>query len=158
MAGFLGEYNYSIDTKGRVSVPAKFRHALSEESEETFVVCEGPSGCLRAYPKDTWEDYEKELFSRPQTQKNLKLMRRLRSSLSDTAIDSQGRISLNNRQLSIAGIGKKVVLVGNYGYIEIWDAERYEEYMNQVDDFDELFFESEQGKEGKNKSDGLRLP
>ena len=65
MGQFHGRFDYSIDIKGRVNIPAKFRKTLSPNAGETFIICRAPDGCLRAYPRDLWENYEAELASRP---------------------------------------------------------------------------------------------
>ncbi len=142
MARFRGEYNYSVDAKGRINIPAKFRKALSPEADETFAICQAPNNCLRAYPQDAWEKYEDELASRPQTLEALRHQRLLRSTLTDSKLDVQGRISISAKQITVAGIKKNVTLVGHYGYIEIWDTEQYETYIGTGDDFDKVFFES----------------
>lgn len=142
MSRFLGEYNYSIDEKGRINIPAKFRKALSPDADETFAVCRAPNNCLRAYPQDTWDRYEDELASRPQTPETLRHIRLLRSTLKNSKLDSQGRIMLTQKQIEIAGIAKDVTLVGHYGYIEIWDTKRYTDYIGDAEDFDTVFFQS----------------
>ncbi|MFP4012870.1 MAG: division/cell wall cluster transcriptional repressor MraZ [Chitinispirillaceae bacterium] len=142
MGRFRGRYDYSIDAKGRVNIPAKFRKALCPEAEETFVVVRGPSNCLRAYPRDLWDTYESELASRPETPQTVRHKRLLFSILSDSTLDGQGRITLSAAQMKVAGIAKEVTLVGQATYIEIWDTARYEEYLGMADDFDDVFFQS----------------
>jgi MraZ protein len=142
LARFRGEYDYSIDAKGRVNIPAKFRKALAPEASETFAICRAPNNCLRAYPQNVWEKYEDELATRPQTSGAIRHLRLLQSTLSDSKLDAQGRIALRNKQIKIAGIKKNVTLVGHYGFIEIWDTERYREYIGSGEDFDKVFFDS----------------
>jgi MraZ protein len=142
MSRFLGEFNYSLDEKGRLNIPAKFRKALSPEANETFTICRAPNNCLRAYPQDTWDRYEDELASRPQTPETLRHSRLLRSTLTNSKLDSQGRIALTAKQCAIANIEKNITLVGHYGYIEIWNTDRYNEYIGEGDDFDQVFFQS----------------
>ncbi len=142
MARFRGEFDYSIDAKGRLNIPAKFRRALSPEASETFAICQAPNNCLRAYPQDGWERYEDELAARPQTHGALRHLRLLQSTLTDSKLDAQGRISLSGKQIAIAGINKNVTLVGHYGFIEIWETEKYREYIGSGEDFDKVFFDS----------------
>ncbi len=142
MSRFRGRYDYTIDAKGRLNIPAKFRKVLSLDAEDTFVVCRGPDGCLRAYPQDGWDRYEDELESRPQTPETIRFKRQLYGTLSDSKLDSQGRIMLSTRQIEMAGINKQVTLVGERSYVEIWDTARYEEYLGRGDDFDQVFYES----------------
>lgn len=142
MSRFRGEYKYTVDAKGRINIPAKFRRVLSPEAVETFAICRAPDNCLRAYPRDTWDKYEDELASRPQVPEALRHLRLMRSTLSDSKLDSQGRITLTPKQLQITGIDKQVTLVGHYGFIEIWNSDQYEKYLGTGDDFDQMFFES----------------
>lgn len=142
MSSFRGSFDYSIDSKGRVNIPAKFRKGLNPEADDTFVIVRGPTNCLRAYPRDMWDAYEKELSARPETRQTLRHKRLLFSLLSDSKLDSQGRITLTAKQMTNAGIIKDVTLVGLSNYIEIWDSAAYEEYLASEDDFDDMFFES----------------
>jgi len=140
---FRGEYTYSIDAKGRVNIPAKFRKALSPDADETFVVCRAPDKSLRAYPKDAWDRYEDELASRPQTPETIIHSRLLRSTLSESKLDKQGRIKLDAKQIEMAGIDKNVILIGHLGYVEIWGSEHYAAYIGTAaDDFDKVFYQS----------------
>ncbi len=142
MSRFRGEFNYSIDAKGRINIPAKFRKALSPEANETFVICGAPDKSLRAYPQDAWERYEDELALRPQTPETLRHIRLLRSTVKDSKLDSQGRIILSAKQIAFAKIKKNITLIGHYGFIEIWDTERYLENLGDGEDFDRFFYES----------------
>lgn len=144
MGKFHGKFDYSIDSKGRVNIPAKFRKALNPEAEETFIITQAPGGCLRAYPRDTWESYESELSSRPETPETLRIKRLLYSTMSDSTLDAQGRITLTTSQMALAAITKDVTLVGQANYVEIWDTARYQAYLGSADDFDEVFFQSVQ--------------
>ncbi|MBD3321611.1 MAG: division/cell wall cluster transcriptional repressor MraZ [Chitinivibrionales bacterium] len=142
MSRFRGKFEYSIDSKGRVSMPAKFRRVLSPEAQETFVTCLTPNKCLRAYPLDAWERYEDELAARPETPETLRFKRFLYDTAADNTLDRQGRILIAPNQLKLAGVNKDVVLVGHMGYIEIWAKETYENYFVNMQDYDEMYFKS----------------
>jgi MraZ protein len=144
MAGFHGKYDYSIDIKGRVNIPAKFRKSLAPEALDTFIICRAPGGCLRAYPQNFWSAYVAELNSRPETPETLAYKRKLYDTVSESSLDAQGRISLMPNQMAIAGISKEVSLVGHEQYIELWDTKKYTEYLSGGDDFDTVFFQSVQ--------------
>ena len=126
---FRGRFDYSIDEKGRVNIPSKFRKLLLPEAEDTFVVSRAPGGCLRAFPKDEWERYEKTLASMPVSRESDKYQRMLQNNLSDSKLDKQGRVSLTTQQMEIAGIVKDVSIVGRVNYLELWDTRRFEESM-----------------------------
>ena len=144
MLGFHGKYNYSVDLKGRVNIPAKFRKALTPESADTFVVCRAPGGCLRAFPQNFWHAYVAELNGRPETPETVRHKRLLYDTASESTLDAQGRIMLMPNQMTIAGIMREVTLVGHEHYIEIWDSARYTAYLGNDADFDTVFFQSVQ--------------
>jgi MraZ protein len=149
MGFFHGRFDYSIDSKGRVNFPAKFRKVFRPEAAETLIICRAPDGCLRAYPRDLWDTYEAELATRPETPETLRHKRLLYNTLSDSTIDAQGRISLTPAQMTIAGIAKEVTLIGQANYVEIWDTSKYETYLGNTDDFDSVFYQSVEAGMGK---------
>ncbi|MBD3391253.1 MAG: division/cell wall cluster transcriptional repressor MraZ [Chitinivibrionales bacterium] len=142
MTRFIGEYKYTVDAKGRLNIPAKFRKAISPEAGETFVVTRAPDGCLRAYPRDDWASMEHRILSRPEKPQSFRTERLIYSTASESTLDRQGRIALSPVQLQLAGITKEVFLFGGPGYVEIWDPRRFEEYVTSGDDFDTVFFQS----------------
>jgi MraZ protein len=144
MADFHGKYDYSVDVKGRVNIPSKFRRALDPEAAKTFVVCRAPGGCLRAYPQNFWHSYVAELNGRPETPETLRHKRLLYDTVNESTLDAQGRISLMPNQMAIAGMSKDVSLVGQGHYIELWDPARYAQYLGSDADFDTVFFQSVQ--------------
>jgi MraZ protein len=142
MARFRGRYDFSIDEKGRINIPAKFRKLLTPEAEETFVICRAPDNCLWAYPKDEWEKFEDKLLAMPVSREVNKFQRTLQNTLTDTALDRQGRISLTQYQIEIAGISKDVSIIGRGNNLEIWDRKRFEQYTGTGDDYDDVYYDS----------------
>ena len=140
MARFRGRFDYSIDQKGRINIPSKFRKMLPPDAEETFVICRAPDSCLRAYPKDEWEKYEDALLGMPESRDSAKLLRTIQNTVNDSTLDGQGRVSLTPLQLQIAGIHKDVSIIGCGGYLEIWDTQRFNEYTSGGEDFDEVYY------------------
>lgn len=131
---FKGEFNHTIDTKGRMIVPAKFRDALGE----TFVVTKGLDGCLFVYPNEEWEKIEEKFSKIPMTTKDArKFSRFFFAGASDCELDKQGRILIPSTLREFAGLEKEVVLVGVLTRIEIWSKERWDE-QNSYDDMDEV--------------------
>lgn len=139
---FRGRYDFSIDQKGRVNIPSKFRKLLSPEAENTFVVCRAPDGCLWAYPQNEWEEFEDQLRKMPVSRETNKFQRALQNTLSDSELDNQGRISLTALQMKIAGIEKTVSIVGRGSYLEIWDTKRFEECAGTAEDYDEAYYKT----------------
>ena len=130
MPSFIGRYDYSIDHKGRLNIPAKFRRNIDPESQETFVITLGLEGCLFAFPLSEWSLIEEKLRELPLTQKRTRFfVRTLTSHASDSRIDSQGRITVSQKLLELAGISKEVIIIGVLGRIEIWAPDRYESYQ-----------------------------
>lgn len=146
MARFRGRYDFSIDEKGRINIPSKFRKLLSPEAEDTFVVSRAPDGCLWAYPKNEWEKFEDSLEKMPVSREVNKFQRALQNTLNDSTLDKQGRISLTALQMKIAGINKNVTIIGRGGYLEIWDTERFEQYAGDGGDFDEVYYKTIQSR------------
>lgn len=140
MARFRGRFDFSIDQKGRINIPSKFRKLLSPEAEETFVICRGPDNCLWAYPKNEWEKFEDLLITMPVSRESNKFQRVMQNSLNDSTLDKQGRISLTPLQIKTAGIIKEVSIIGRGRYLEIWDTGCYEKYIGNGDDYDEAYY------------------
>ncbi len=144
MSRFRGRYDYSMDQKGRINIPAKFRKLLSRASEQTFVICRAPDGCLWAYPKDEWEKFEDSLVAMPMSRETNKFQREMQNTLSDSVLDRQGRVTLTPLQMRIAGISKEVSIIGRGRHLEIWDTARFEKYTGNGDDFDEVYYKTMQ--------------
>ena len=132
----MGEYNHTIDAKGRLIVPAKFREVLGDE----FVVTKGLDNCLFVYPNDEWTRFEEKLKSLPLTNKNARQFTRFfLAGAAACEVDKQGRILLPQVLREFASLEKDVVLVGVASRIEIWSRELWDESMNTYDgDMDEV--------------------
>jgi MraZ protein len=142
MAHFRGKYDYTVDDKGRVNIPAKFRKALNPSAAETFVVCRAPENCLRAFPQDRWEEYERKISARPETPETVRFQRLLYDTVTDSTLDTQGRVTLSISQMKIASITKNVTLIGMNEYIEIWDTDTYNEIVGGGNDFNQVYYQS----------------
>lgn len=133
---FMGVYNHTIDAKGRLIVPVKFREILGDN----FIVTKGLDGCLFVYPNDEWTRFEEKLKSLPLTNKNARQFTRFfLAGAAACEVDKQGRILLPQVLREFASLEKDVVLVGVASRIEIWSRERWDESMNTYDgDMDEV--------------------
>jgi MraZ protein len=133
-AMFMGEYNHTVDAKGRMIVPSKFREQLGNE----FVVTKGLDGCLFVYSHEEWQRIEESLREKPLTSKDArKFMRFFFAGAANCEVDKQGRILLPGNLREYAGIEKDVVSVGVFSRVEIWSKDRYMESSN-YDDMDEI--------------------
>ena len=131
---FMGEYNHTIDPKGRVIIPAKFRENLGSQ----FVITKGLDGCLYGYPYDTWEEVGKNFQESMQANKEArKFSRFFFASASSCDIDKQGRILIPANLRDYAGLKKDVVLAGNLTHIEIWDKDKWDA-DNTFEDMDDV--------------------
>ena len=131
---FMGEYSHTIDAKGRLIIPSKFREQLGEE----FVLTKGLDGCLSNYPNDEWAAFEEKLRALPLTNKNARTFSRFFvAGATSCELDKQGRILVPATLREFAGLEKDVVLTGNINRIEIWSKEKWNENSN-YDDMDAI--------------------
>lgn len=115
---FLGEYEHTIDQKGRLAIPVKFRNALSEGA----VVARGLDGCLTLYPKREWEALAEKIALLPITDPSARAFSRfILSGAVDVEADKQGRVVLPSYLRHYAHLGAPVVVAGLYNRVEIWD-------------------------------------
>ena len=120
---YMGEYNHTLDTKGRLIVPSKFRELLGDE----FVVTKGLDGCLFVYDNEEWQKFEEKLKVLPIGQKETRqFVRFFLAGAAGIEVDKQGRILIPGNLREFAGIEKDAVLIGVGTRIEIWSKERYE--------------------------------
>ena len=119
---FMGEYNHSLDEKGRVIMPSKFRELLGEN----FVVTQGLDGCLFVYANEEWERFVEGLRQLPGNKEARQLQRYFMAGATLCEVDKQGRILLPAKLRQQAGLEKEVIFVGVLSKIEIWSKERWE--------------------------------
>ncbi len=131
---FTGEYTHSIDAKGRLIVPAKFRESLGD----AFVVTKGLDGCLFVYSNTEWEKIEKKFEEIPLTTKDArKFSRFFFSGAAVCEVDKQGRILLPGTLREYASLEKEIVLAGVFNRVEIWDKTKWDD-NSTYDDMDEI--------------------
>jgi len=131
---FMGEYNHTIDGKGRLIVPSRFREQLGDE----FVVTAGLDGCLFVYPKEEWKQFEDKLHALPLSNPGArKFLRFFLASACSCDVDKQGRILLPAKLRELAALEKEVVLAGVGARIEIWDKARWLN-TSTYEDMDEI--------------------
>ncbi len=122
---FRGRYEHGIDTKGRLSIPSKFRELLSASFDDRLIITNF-DGCLWAFPVAEWQKIEEKVASLPQFKEEVKAFQRVFISAAvEAQIDKSGRILIPPTLRDYAGILKDVVLVGMTNRIEIWSRERW---------------------------------
>nr|WP_240470409.1 division/cell wall cluster transcriptional repressor MraZ [Helcococcus sueciensis] len=140
---YIGEYTHSIDNKGRVIMPSLFR----EELGMSFYVTKGMEGCIFVYDKESWKLLEEKTKQLRLTSKKARQFERIfYAPARELEFDKQGRIVIPQNLREYAGINKEATIIGVSSRIEIWDKERYEEYIssqemdydNIIEDFEEL--------------------
>lgn len=131
---FMCEYSHTVDAKGRLIVPAKFREVLGD----AFVICKGLDHCLYIYSNEDWENFAKQLSSLPLTNKAAReFVRFFLAGASPVEVDKLGRILVPASLRSFAGLDKDVVLAGVGHRIEVWSKEKWEGESGG-DDMDEI--------------------
>lgn len=126
---FLGEYQHSLDPKGRVTIPSKFR----EELGERMIATKGLDNCIFLYPPGEWENVEEKLHSLPLTRADVRsFVRFFLSGASELELDKQGRTVLPANLRDYAGIERDLVIIGVGSRVEIWCAENWENYSENA--------------------------
>lgn len=127
---FMGQYEHSIDTKGRIIIPVKYR----EELGENFVVTRGLDGCLFLYPSEEWQTFVEKLQELPSNQNTRKIQRQFLSKAMEVTLDKQGRILIPALLREVAALEKEVVFLGMMNRIEVWDKSRLEAQEMEEDE------------------------
>ena len=128
-AMFMGEWQHTLDTKGRLIIPAKFREQLGER----FVVTRGLDHCLFVYPPVEWAILEEKLKALPLTQGDARrFVRFLFSGATECELDKQGRITLPGNLRDYAKLDKDVVVIGVSNRVEIWAKENWQVYVEEA--------------------------
>lgn len=132
----LGEYEHSIDTKGRIAVPAKLREGLGAK----FIITKGLDGCLFVYSMDEWQRVEQKLASLPMSRKTARdFTRFLFGGACEAECDKQGRVLLPANLRRYAALERDAVIVGVGSRAEIWDAAKWQQYNEEsAEDVNEL--------------------
>ncbi|MBA65856.1 MAG: division/cell wall cluster transcriptional repressor MraZ [Candidatus Marinimicrobia bacterium] len=119
---FIGEYSYSLDSKGRINIPSKFRQAMSEDNLETFVITRGLDPCIWVYPLIQWQQIEKDLKSLSSLSKiHRAFVRNTARYATPSTYDKQGRIKLTPSLVEYSFLKKEILIIGMVNKIEIWD-------------------------------------
>lgn len=124
---FIGEYEHSVDSKGRVIMPVKLRDDIGEK----FIVTKGLDGCLFAYSQTEWNNFEEKLKTLPLTNKNARdFVRFFLSGAVECEIDKQGRFLIPGNLREYATLEKEIIIIGVGTRIEIWNKEEWKKYSS----------------------------
>ena len=127
---FMGEYHFTLDDKGRLTIPAKLRSDLGSN----FIVTRGLDNCLFIYPKNEWNNIIAKYKELPNTKDARNFMRFFLSGATMSDFDKQGRINISNPLMNYAGLKKECIIIGVNDRIEIWDKDRWENFINENED------------------------
>ena len=126
-----GEFNHSIDAKGRLIIPSKLRESLGEH----FVITKGMDGCLFLYPDDEWKSFEDKLRTLPLTNRKARDFKRFfLGSAVEGEIDKQGRVLISASLRTYANLEKEVVLTGVLDKVEIWSKDAWDAHTADVEE------------------------
>lgn len=122
---FLGEYQHSLDPKGRITIPSRFRDGLGER----FIATKGLDNCIFIYPLEEWKNIEAKLRSLPFTRGDVRsFVRFFFSGAAELEVDKQGRILLPSNLRSYAGVERDLIIIGVGSRVEIWSADKWAQY------------------------------
>ncbi len=122
---FYGEYQHTIDPKGRVIVPAKFREGLGDR----FILTKGLDECLFAYSSEEWSNLEMKLKTLPLSSRDARaFVRFFFSGASECEVDKQGRTLIPSNLREYANLDKEIYIIGVSTRVEVWDKDRWETY------------------------------
>jgi|ERR1035437_2463521 MraZ protein len=130
MSSFKGSDTYTVDAKGRASIPSKMRKNIEPEARQTFVITRGLEKCLHAYPLDEWKRLEAIIRTSTQSsEKDRFFVRMLMQWSEEVQLDSQFRLLIPRSLLDFAQIKKEVFFIGVLDHIELWDPGNFEQYI-----------------------------
>lgn len=137
---FMGQYNHTIDSKGRLIIPAKIRELLGTEC----IVTRGLDGCLFIYPKDEWENIIRKYKELPDTKNRRHFMRIFLSGATICEYDKQGRINIPMSLVAYAKLKKDCIIIGVDERLEVWSKDSWDAFIDKTEDnlsdiADELF-------------------
>ena len=127
-----GEYRNTLDEKGRILFPARLRTVLTEN---VLMITQGLDGCLWLYTSSEWKNFSQKLMesASPFYKDSRLVLRHLIAPAQEVEFDKAGRLSIPQSLREHAGLVKDCVIMGVNKYMELWDAERYEQYLAETD-------------------------
>ena len=130
---FLGEFVHTLDAKGRLTVPARFRDDLSPG----FIITRGLDRCLVIYPLDEWQKLAERVSALPMTDRHARAFRRLVfANAADVSPDKQGRVVIPPRLREYAELEGEVVVTGLNTYIELWSPDAWDRERQKVEGYE----------------------
>ena len=130
---FIGSFKYSMDNKGRVSIPAKLRKYLSPDANDTFILTRGTAECIDIYPMDQWKELVANKLNQLNTfdPKEAMFVRMFLQEAAEDKLDSQARLLIPKNLIEYSGIEKEIFILGAVKKIEFWNPDKYENYLKE---------------------------
>ncbi|MGE5314708.1 MAG: division/cell wall cluster transcriptional repressor MraZ [Acidobacteriota bacterium] len=140
MSSFKGSYQFTVDSKGRINLPAKMRKNIAPEAGDTFVLTRGYETCIFVYPNDEWMLLEESIRKLRSTDpKHRQFMRTLLELATEVQIDSASRLMLPKDLLQFAKIDNEVKIIGVLDHIEVWNPAVYAGYQEaRVETYEDI--------------------
>ena len=140
MSGFKGQWEYSVDAKGRVALPAKLRRSIRPEANNRLTVTRGFEPCLYVFPAYEWENVETQLRGLNTYMKEARaFIRTILGWADEITLDGQGRMALSKRLMDFANISEKVLIIGTLERIELWDPDTFDrQEADQTIEYEQL--------------------
>ncbi len=127
---FIGEYQHNLDSKGRITMPSKFRDGLGKN----FYITKGMDGCLFVFPEEQWIEMDKKINNLRLSRKESRGIARLfYAGAIDVSLDKMGRVLLPGNLRQYASLDKEAIVIGVSTRVEIWDKDRWESYNDDED-------------------------
>lgn len=127
---FIGEYQHNLDTKGRITMPSKFREDLGDH----FYITKGMDGCLFVFPESEWIEMDKKIRGLKLSRKDARGIARLfYAGAIDVSLDKMGRVLLPSNLREYSSLTKEAIIIGVSTRLEIWDKDRWESYNGDED-------------------------
>ena len=123
---FVGTYRCTVDKKGRIMIPARFRHAIPDELKDALILSKGKEECLELYPLPHWNRIIERVMNMEPGKTKKNFIRFYSENSIQVGIDKAGRVALPPRFLEEIGSPKQIVIVGMLTYMELWAPEQYE--------------------------------
>jgi MraZ protein len=126
MSTFYGSETTVLDAKGRITVPARLRRGISPDANDMFVIVKGFDGCVNMFPHDEWSKYSEKVRALSSGDDTARaFVRQLMDTLHEAPMDPQGRVTLTDKLIRIAGVEREVKLLGAFDHIEIWNEKTF---------------------------------
>jgi MraZ protein len=147
IASFKGKSVFNLDSKGRIQIPSNFRAQMSfdDDDHKPLVMTKGPNSCIYIFMQDVFDKYKQKIDDlQVDKKKKLRQLRKLADAIESCNIDANWRVRLPDVLLEYAQIDKEVLIMGMFDKIELWNPDKFNEYLDQDDkdvdsyDFDDF--------------------